>query len=590
MPEGLEPVDAPPSEPRPESPAPDAEPNDSTTAATDPTPPAPPEPGPEATPQLTESGSGAPAPSAESSTNEARASGVEDIDADAGAPRAAAPVTEPKSAPPIDPAPSFDAATLAAMDAAMTEATEVPPDEPAPVSPPAAPSSDDRPHPGAAEAAQAAAALEAEKPRAIRGPRTVQGGREYRKGIVVSVGPEDIFVEFGPKELGVVPRVQYKDADGNEPDLPTVGAELEVAVNKFEAKESLYICSRPGLVQKAEWELLEPGQVVEARCTGVNKGGLELEVAGHRAFMPASQVDVRRIDDLSIFVGEKLQCQVQKIDRFGKGNIVLTRRDLVKQELEKNKAELREKLKEGESVQGVVKKLMPFGAFVDIGGTDALLHIGDMSHDRIRKPEDVVKEGDTLTVKVLTLDWEKNRHAVGLKQLQADPFETATAAIEEGAEVSGRITKLMEFGCFVEIAPGTEGLVHISELDWKRVNKVSDVVQPNQVVQVKVLKIDPTDRRISLSIKQTKEPPKGSDGGGKGRGGGGRGRGRGERDDRSPDEILKETPQLRRMREKAKQREHEKQEKSKAKATGKSGGGLGDLGDFGGLGLGDLKL
>ena len=310
--------------------------------------------------------------------------------------------------------------------------------------------------------------------------------------------------------------------------------------------------------------------------TGVNKGGLELEVASHRAFMPASQVDVHHIEHLEQFVGQKLACQVQKVDRFGKGNIVLTRRDIVKRELSEKKDKLKDTLEVGQTVDATVRKLMPFGAFVDLGGTDALLHVSDMAHDRVRKPEDLVKEGDKLVVKVLELDWEKDRHSVGLKQLQQDPFEAATAAIEEGAELSGRVTKLMEFGCFVEVAPGTEGLVHISELDWRRVQKVSDVVSPNEVVSVKVLKIDPADRRISLSIKQTKEPPKQSQGRSK----------KDEEKARAAEEILKETPQLRRMREKAKQREQQGS-KGKGKAA-KSG--LGDLGGFGGIGLGDLKL
>jgi small subunit ribosomal protein S1 len=396
--------------------------------------------------------------------------------------------------------------------------------------------------------------------KAIRGPRVIEGGREHRKGRVVSVGPQDIFVEFGPKELGVVSRTQYPD----EADLPVVGSELEVIVDRYSAEEQLLMCSRPGAVQKADWELLQPGQTVEARVTGFNKGGLELEIANHQAFMPASQVDIHRIDDLSVFVGEKLTCVVQRIDRSGKGNIVLSRRDILAKEREEQRAKVRETLKEGDVKQGVVKKLMPFGAFVDIGGVDGLVHISDMSHDRVGKPEQVVKEGDAVTVKVLKIDWDKDRISLGMKQTQADPFSSAAESVTEGEIVSGRVTKLLDFGALIEVAPGVEGLAHISELSWKRINQVGDAVKVNEVVQVKVLSVDKAKRRVSLSIKQTSERPVT------------------ERDKKmaaAVEEIQKETPALRRLREEAAKKH------GKDKRNFKSG-----LGDVGGLGLGDLKI
>ena len=439
-----------------------------------------------------------------------------------------------------------------------------------------------------AEIAAAMAQLDAEhaahlaapaKPR-LRGPRVVEGGREHRTGNVVSVGPTDIFIEFGPKELGVLDRAQFKDKDGTESNLPVVGSPVEVVVQRYEASESLYICVRPGAVQKADWELLEPGQVLEARVTGVNKGGLELEVAGHRAFMPAGQVDLEHIKDLSVFVGEKLECMVQRVDRRGKGNIVLSRREILITQRAEAASRLRETLAEGQTVEGTVRKIMDFGAFVDLGGVDGLVHISDLSHDRVghgaKHVARYVSEGQKIRVQILKLDWDANRISLGLKQLQADPFEAAASEVVEGAQLTGRITKIMEFGCFVEVAPGIEGLVHISELDYKRVAQVSDVVQEGEVVAVKVLKVDPQTRKISLSIKATREAPAAPAGVPRG----GR-RGRGDRDDRSPEEILKETPQLRRMREAAKKREKDQK---------RSGvGGLGDSSVFG-TGLGDLKL
>ncbi|USN99385.1 MAG: S1 RNA-binding domain-containing protein [Phycisphaeraceae bacterium] len=417
----------------------------------------------------------------------------------------------------------------------------------------------------------------------LRGPRVVEGGREHRTGTVVSVGPTDIFVEFGPKELGVLDRAQFKNKDGEEPDLPKVGEQAEVVVQRYEASESLYICARPGAVQKADWEMLEQGQVVEARVTGVNKGGLELEIAQHRAFMPASQVDLDHVKDLSVFVGEKLECIVQRVDRRGKGNIVLSRREVLQSQRAEAAASLREALQEGQTIEGTVRKIMDFGAFVDLGGVDGLIHISDLSHDRVnhgaKNIERHVSEGQKIRVQILKLDWDANRISLGLKQLQADPFAAAASEVVEGAVLTGKVTNIADFGCFVEVAPGVEGLVHISELDYRRVAQVSDVVQQGEVVQVKVLKIDPQTRKVSLSIKATKDAP--AQAGGGGGAPRGRGRGRGDRDDRDPNEILKETPKLRRMREAAKKRDKDQK---------KSGqGGLGDVGGLG-LGLGDLKL
>ncbi|MFG0299704.1 MAG: 30S ribosomal protein S1 [Phycisphaerales bacterium JB047] len=404
----------------------------------------------------------------------------------------------------------------------------------------------------------------------IKGPRVVRGGREHRTGMVVSVGATDVFVEFGPKELGVVDVTQFKE----EP--PKVGDQLEVAVQRFDPAESLYICALPGAVQKADWEMLEPGQVVEARVTGVNKGGLELEIANHRAFMPASQVDIDRIPDLSVFVGEKMACVIQKVDKRGQGNIVLSRRDVLQKERAKAAEGLKETLKEGDTVTGTVRKIMDFGAFVDLGGVDGLIHINDLAHERInhgaKNIARHVSEGQKVTVQILKLDWEANRIGLGLKQLQADPFSAAAEEVVEGAEMTGKVTKILDFGAFVEVAPGVEGLVHISELDWRRVNDVHEVLKENEVVQVKVLKVDPSDRKISLSIKQLKDRPQQQGGGGRGRGGG-----RGGRDERTAEEILKETPELRRLREQAK------------KQPKKGGGGLGSAGGMG-MGLGDLKL
>lgn len=388
---------------------------------------------------------------------------------------------------------------------------------------------------------------------AIRGPRVVQAGREMRPGKVVSVGPTDVFIEFGPKELGVIPRTQWPE----DKDLPEKEAVIEVVVNSRDS-DGLLLCSRPGAVQKADWEFLEPGQTIDAKVTGVNKGGLDLEVAGHRAFMPAGQVALEHIADLNVFVGEKMTCKVTRVDRSGRGNIVLSRRDVLADQRREQAEKLKESLSEGQVLEGTVRKIMPFGAFVDLGGLDGLIHVSDLTHDRVGHGEKFVqkyvKEGEKVRVQILKIDWDAKRLSLGMKQIQHDPFAAVASDIKDGAEVNARVTKIMEFGAFMELAPGVEGLVHISELAWRRVGKVEEVLKPDEIVKVKVLKVDPESRRISLSVKALLPPPEpvapaGGGGGGGFRGKGG-GRGRGERDTRTPEEILKVTPELRRLREK----------------------------------------
>lgn len=376
------------------------------------------------------------------------------------------------------------------------------------------------------------------RPAAIRGPRVIQAGREQRPGKVVSVGPSDVFIEFGPKELGVVPRAQWPE----ESELPKVGDTVEVVVNQRDA-DGLLVCSRPGQVQKADWEMLEPGQVVEAKVTGVNKGGLDLEIAGHRAFMPAGQVALEHIADLSVFVGEKVKCKVTRVDRSGRGNIVLSRREVLAEERKALAEKIKATLAEGQVIEGTVRKIMAFGAFVDLGGVDGLIHVSDLTHDRVGHGEKFVgryvKEGEKVKVQILKIDWEANRLSLGMKQIQADPFAQAANEIKEGAEVTGKVTKLADFGAFIELSPGVEGLVHISELAWRRVGKVDEVVKPDEVVRAKVLKIDPESRRISLSIKALQPPPE--------RPGQ---KAKEERAKRAIEEITKVTPELRRLREK----------------------------------------
>jgi ribosomal protein S1 len=277
--------------------------------------------------------------------------------------------------------------------------------------------------------------------------------------------------------------------------------------------------------------------------------------------MPASQVSIERIPDLAVLIGERIKCKVVRVERGGRGNIVLSRREILDEERKEQAAKLRTTLVEGQTIEGTVRKVMPFGAFVDIGGIDGLIHVGDLSYDRPgfgeKYIEKFAKEGQRLTVRILKIEEENNRISLGLKQVQGDPFASVLEKLVEGGEMTGKVTKLAEFGAFIELSGGVEGLVHISELDHKRVAKVEDVVKPDEIVRVKVLKIDNQNRRISLSLKALKPLPEiaiGSGGaGGAGGPGGGKGGKGGKLQGRSEEEIRKETPALRRLREGSRQ-------------------------------------
>lgn len=328
-------------------------------------------------------------------------------------------------------------------------------------------------------------------------PRSFKTG-DRATGRIISVTPEDVFVELGPRHQGVCSIVQFEEQ-------PKVGDPIEVTVQRFDKSEGLFYLTRVGAVQKADWENLQEGQVVEARCTGVNKGGLEMEVAGHRAFMPAGQIDIYRTEDLEQFKDQTLTCEVIEFNRE-KRNIVLSRREVLVREQAAKREEIFSKLTVGDTVEGIVRKLMPFGAFVDLGaGVDGLVHVSDLAWERVSDPAKVVAEGQRVKVQVLAIDEERNRIGLGLKQTQADPFESIGNELAEGATVTGRVTKITAFGAFVEIEPGVEGLIHISQLSHERVNRVSQIVSEGEVVTAQILDIDPDSRRISLSMKALKE-------------------------------------------------------------------------------------
>jgi small subunit ribosomal protein S1 len=321
-----------------------------------------------------------------------------------------------------------------------------------------------------------------------------EGDAGPRMGKVIAVRGKVVFIDLGAKSEGIVPIEQFQ---GN---LPNPGDMIEVNVDHFDTGEGLLILSLKGAAVEASWENLRKGLIVEARVTKTNKGGLEVEVDGIRGFLPIGQIDYARVDDASIYLNQKFRVIVTEANQRER-NLVVSRRDLLEQE----RAEQREKtwaaLEEGQVRHGVVRSVKGFGAFIDLGGVDGLLHIGEMSWSRIADPSAVLKVGQELDVKILKIDRETRKLSLGLKQLTPSPWDMVEDKYERGMTVKGKVTRLMDFGAFVELEPGVEGLIHISELSPTRVRRVADIVKPEQEVEVRILKIEPEVKKIALSLK-----------------------------------------------------------------------------------------
>ncbi|WP_435017348.1 30S ribosomal protein S1 [Tundrisphaera sp. TA3] len=327
-------------------------------------------------------------------------------------------------------------------------------------------------------------------PKSERGQESRQGPQ---LGKVISIRGKSVFVDLGAKSEGVVPVDQFGDA------LPSPGDTIEVRVDRFDAAEGLLLLSLKGAAVEASWENLRKGLIVEAKVTKTNKGGLDVEVDGIRGFLPIGQIDINRVEDASVYVNQKLRVVVTEANQREK-NLVVSRRELVEQERAEQRIETWKTLEEGQVLKGTVRSVKDYGAFVDVGGVDGLLHIGDMSWSRLSSPTGAVKIGDEVEVKVLKVDRTAQRVSLGLKQLMPSPWDLAEDKYARGQTVKGRVTRLMDFGAFVELEPGIEGLIHVSELSPSRVRRVSDIVKPEQEVEVRILKIEPEAKKISLSL------------------------------------------------------------------------------------------
>jgi small subunit ribosomal protein S1 len=324
------------------------------------------------------------------------------------------------------------------------------------------------------------------------------------KGTVVAINKDNVLVDAGLKSESVISIDQFKNTAG-EVEI-NVGDEIDVALDATDDGFGETILSREKAKRFEAWQVLEKAyeekETVIGVINGKVKGGFTVEVSNIRAFLPGSLVDVRPVRDTAHLEGKELEFKVIKLDQK-RNNVVVSRRAVIETESSAEREELLANLQEGQEVKGIVKNLTDYGAFVDLGGIDGLLHITDMAWKRVKHPSEVVNVGDEISVKVLKYDRERTRVSLGMKQLGEDPWVAIANRYPEGAKLTGRVTNLTDYGCFVEIQEGVEGLVHVSEMDWTNKNiHPSKVVNLGDEVEVMVLEIDEERRRISLGLKQ----------------------------------------------------------------------------------------
>ncbi|MDH3647873.1 MAG: 30S ribosomal protein S1 [Gammaproteobacteria bacterium] len=329
------------------------------------------------------------------------------------------------------------------------------------------------------------------------------------KACVIDVGPDIVVVNAGLKSEAIIPVSQFTNEKG-EVEV-AIGDEVEVALDAVEDGFGETKLSREKAKRARTWtrleEIFENQEVVTGVINGRVKGGFTVDIDNVRAFLPGSLVDIRPVRDPSYLEGKDLEFKVIKLDQR-RNNVVVSRRAVVEKEFSAEREELLENLQEGATIKGVVKNLTDYGAFVDLGGIDGLLHVTDMSWKRVKHPGEVVNVGDEIDVKVLKFDRERNRVSLGIKQLGDDPWEKLQRRYPPQTRLFGRVTNLADYGCFVEIEEGVEGLVHVSEMDWTNKNvSPSKMVQVGDEVEVMVLDIDEERRRVSLGMKQCKANP-----------------------------------------------------------------------------------
>ena len=334
--------------------------------------------------------------------------------------------------------------------------------------------------------------------------RKPEDSAKAREGTVVAVTADSVLVDIGYKSEGIFPLTEFQSDREPKP-----GDKLLISV-KGRNPEGYYELTRGKVERPADWDALEKAfnekTTIVGTVTGVVKGGLTVDV-GVRAFMPASRSGTREAAEMEKLVGQEIRCRITKLD-VTEEDVVVDRRVIAEEEESATKVRRFSELKEGDTVRGTVRSLADYGAFVDIGGVDGLLHVGEISWQRVNKPADVLTVGDQVEARILKIDLDKRRISLSMKQLQAHPWEVVPEKYKTGERVRGTVTRVMDFGAFVELEPGIEGLIHISEMSWaKRVRTAGDVVKPGETVEAVILGVNSGERRISLGLKQALGDP-----------------------------------------------------------------------------------
>jgi ribosomal protein S1 len=315
-------------------------------------------------------------------------------------------------------------------------------------------------------------------------------------GRVAKVHRDDVFVELGAARQGIVPLRQF---EGSPP--PGEGTELELLVVRFNAEDGLYELSRPtAAIAIGNWEDVAEGQIVEVTVTGSNKGGLECQIAGLRGFIPLGQLSVYRVEQPEDYIGQRLACVVTEANRERR-NLILSHRAVMERERNEQREKMLAELAPGQLREGIVRSLKDFGAFVDLGGIDGLIHVSQLSWDRVNHPSEILEVGQKVKVRIEKFDKETGKVGLSYREVGDNPWNNAAAKYYVGSRATGIISRVMDFGAFVKLEPGVEGLIHISELAHGRVFRVSDIVSEGQEVEVKVLSVDAEKQRIGLSLK-----------------------------------------------------------------------------------------
>ncbi|MEC0176464.1 30S ribosomal protein S1 [Paenibacillus favisporus] len=330
------------------------------------------------------------------------------------------------------------------------------------------------------------------------------------KGTIVKLEDNQAYVSIGYKYDGVIPVRELSSVHlDNASEAVQVGQEVECKVVSIDDEKERLVLSKRAIDSENAWDELEKHfeaqDAFEVTVADVVKGGLVADV-GARGFIPASMVERHFVEDFSDYKGRTLRVKVKELDREN-NKVILSQKDVLEEEFEANKLKVMGELQEGQEIEGTVQRLTQFGAFVDVGGVDGLVHVSEMAWHHVDKPSDVVSEGDQVKVKVLKVDPEKGKISLSIKAAQPGPWESAADKFHTGDVVTGEVKRLVTFGAFVELAPGVEGLVHISQISHKHIGTPHEVLQEGQEVQVKILDINTAEKRVSLSIKETEEAP-----------------------------------------------------------------------------------